>query len=326
MKSTAKAPANIAFIKYWGKQDEKLRTPLNSSISMNLSNCYTITTVEFSGKYKRDSFFILNEKTTAKEKEKVFKHLDRVRKKAGINLKAKVISKNSFPKSRGIASSASGFAALTLAAAKAAGLNLKERELSVLARLGSGSACRSIPDGFVEWKKGKSSDNSFAYSLYPANYWEKRDVVVIVQKQEKKVGSTSGMKGVRTSLFCKARLASINKRIKKLKKSFKNKDFKLLGKIIEEETINMHGVMMTQKPALFYWNGETIKIIKAVQEWRRYGLLVYFTIDAGPNVHLICQAEGEKEIAKKVKKLGGVLDVIINKPAKGAHIIKKHLF
>ena len=342
-KTTAKAPANIAFIKYWGKQNEKLRLPLNSSISMNLSNCYTITTVEFSKRFSEDFVEIrvieaknlltawpfghlVGKKQEWKEKGRVITHLERIRRLAKSKLKAKVISQNSFPISAGIASSASGFAALTLAASRAAGLNLKEHELSILARLGSGSACRSIPDGFVEWRKGKNSDESFAHSLYPADYWELRDIVVLVRTQEKKASSTSGMKKVKTSPFLILRLAGMDKRIKKLKKALKNKDFKLLGEIIEKETINMHEVMITQKPALFYWSRKTKEIIQTVQAWREKGLLVYFTIDAGPNVHLICQAKNEKKVTRELKKISGIIDIIINKPAKGAQLINKHLF
>lgn len=341
MKATAKAPANIALIKYWGKKDEKLRLPLNSSISMNLSNCYTVATVEFSKRFQKDFVGISSVEAKklpthrpfghavgkdGKEEKRVITHLERIRKLAKSNLKAKVVSKNSFPQSAGIASSASGFAALTLAATKAVGLDLSEKEFSILARLGSGSACRSIPDGFVEWKKGKTSKDSFAYSLYPPNYWDLRDIIVIVQKKEKKIGSSSGMKNVKTSPFFKARLASINGRIRKIKQALKEKDFKLLGETIEEEAINMHCVIMTQKPALFYWNSVTIEIIKAVQKWREKYLSVYFTIDAGSSIHLICQAKDEKEVVKRINQLNGVLDVIINKPARGAHIINKHLW
>lgn len=149
MKSTAVAPANIAFIKYWGKADEEPRLPLNASLSMNLSACTTTTTVEFSPE------FIDDQVSEGFDKKRIITHIDRLRKAAGIGLRATISTKNSFPTSSGVASSASGFAALTVAAAAALSLELTEKELTLFARLGSGSACRSIPDGFVEWKKGK---------------------------------------------------------------------------------------------------------------------------------------------------------------------------
>lgn len=329
MKVTAVAPANIAFIKYWGKKNEELRLPANSSISLNLDKCFTITTVEFAKKYKNDSFEIIGEKVSNKEKERVFKHLERIRNLTNLSaggLKAKVVSKNSFPKSAGIAASASGFAALTLAGVKAVGLDLSEKELTILARLGSGSACRSIPDGFVEWKTGDKSEDSYAYSLYPANYWDLRDIICIVETEKKKVSSTEGMEKAWSSPFYRIRLESLRNKIEKIKKAMAEKNFKLLGEITEEEAINMHCVMMTQKPALFYWTKETIEIIQAVLLWRNQGTPVYFTIDAGPNVHLICQGRDEKKVVKKVKLIKGVKGTIINKPADGTRVIKEDLF
>src|SRR3989304_6673895 len=169
-KATAIAPSNIAFTKYWGRKDEVLRLPENGSISMCLSDLLTTTTVEFSENYTKDEVIINGGGLEAGEAERVIKHLDRVRKMANISLKAKVVSNNNFPTGTGLSSSSSGFAALTLAASKAAGLNLSEKELSILARQGSGSACRSIPDGFVEWLDGDTNETSYAVSLYPPSF------------------------------------------------------------------------------------------------------------------------------------------------------------
>jgi len=147
MKATAIAPSNIAFTKYWGRKDEILRLPENGSISMCLSNLLTTTTVEFSPNYTKDEITINGGGLEENEAERIIKHLDRVRKLANTNHKAKMVSNNNFPSGTGLSSSASGFAALSLAASKAAGLDLNEKDLSILARLGSGSACRSIPSG-----------------------------------------------------------------------------------------------------------------------------------------------------------------------------------
>ncbi len=159
-KATAIAHANIAFIKYWGVRDAALRLPTNNSLSMNLDAAYTTTTVEFAAGYRQDVVVLDGVGATGQERARVVEHLDRVRALAGIATPARVVSVNSFPTAAGIASSASGFAALTVAACAAAGLNLSEKELSVLARLGSGSACRSVPGGFVEWRAGESSEDS----------------------------------------------------------------------------------------------------------------------------------------------------------------------
>jgi diphosphomevalonate decarboxylase len=322
MKATAKAPANIAFIKYWGKRNAKLRLPMNSSISMNLSEIFTITSVEFNQKLKEDLVKIDGKVVSDKEKERVVKHIERIRRLAKVKLKAKVESRNNFPKGTGLASSASGFAALTLAASKAAGLNLTEEQLSILARIGSGSACRSVPSGFVEWKAGNTNESSYARSLYSPDYWSICDVIAIVGRKSKKVGSTEGHALVESSPFLKTRLSGMKKKVDEIKMAMKEKDFSKFGEILEEEAINMHLVMMTSKPALYYWTPETLKIMLKVIEWRNQGLESYFTIDAGPNVHIICREQNVNKVKAKLVRLAGVKQIIINHPAEGARIVK----
>jgi diphosphomevalonate decarboxylase len=321
MRAKAKAPANIAFLKYWGKKDPKLRLPMNNSISMNLSGAYSITEVEFSKGLKNDVIKLDGKYVKDKEKSRIVKHLDRVRELSKVNLFARVESVNNFPKGTGIASSASGFAALTLASTRAAGLDLKWRELSVLARLGSGSACRSIPDGFVEWRKSNSSGSSYAKSLYPSNYWDICDLIVIVGKKKKKVSSTSGHALAESSPFMKVRLAGMEKKLRNLKRALKSKDFSSFGRIIEEEAINMHAVMMTSVPPLHYWAPGTLRVIYKVIEIRERGRECYFTLDAGPNVHVICRKENEKSIKRALENVGGVERVITNYPAMGARLL-----
>jgi len=323
-KATAISPANIAFIKYWGKKDKKLRLPMNSSVSMNLSNIFTKTTVEFLPNLTRDEIIFLGEEVMEKEKERVVKHLERIRKRARIKTKARVVTKNNFPKATGLASSAAGFAALTLAGTVAAGLKLSKKELSVLARLGSGSACRSIPDGFVEWKKGTSSATSCAYTLFPPDYWDIRDIVVIVGRKKKKVSSSEGHKLAPTSPFFKTRISSMEPKVKTIRRLIKKRRFTDFGELIERETINMHTIMMTSKPPIFYWSSKTLEIMKAIWEWRQKGMEVYFTIDAGPNLHLICQRKDEKRIMLRLKKITGIRKIVSNKPSNGAHLVDIH--
>jgi len=318
---TAKAPANIAFIKYWGKKNESLRIPANSSISMNLSEVFTQTSVEFSANLKSDKVKIDNLPVKGSEKVRVVRHLDMIRKLSGLNLYADVTSNNNFPKGTGLASSASGFAALTLAAAKAAGLDLQEKKLSILARIGSGSACRSIPSGFVEWKEGNSSENSYAHSLYPPEYWDICDVIAVVGEVGKKVSSTEGHTLVDSSPFYKSRILEMPKKIRQLKSSFEKKDFTDFGRIIEAEAINMHSVMMTSSPALYYWTPKTMEVMLAVVEWRDKELECYFTIDAGPNVHIMCLAKYAQKVKNQLKKISGIKRIIINNPSIGARLI-----
>lgn len=344
MKATAIAPANIAFIKYWGKKDDVLRLPLNSSISMNLSGAYTMTTVDFSRQYDDDYVYFLplsaltfHERPLKKsqlekwpmgedEKKRVIAHVNRLRRFAKRNERAVIVTGNSFPASSGIASSASGFAALTLAGFAALGLKLTEKELTIIARVGSGSACRSIPDGFVQWLVGNTHDTSYAYSLYTHAHWNLRDIVVIVDTEKKKVTSTEGMEGAVTSPLFQKRLAAIPGRIARVKAALQKKDIALLGTVLEEECLDMHRVCQTQIPPLYYWNDITRDIIRAVGEWRKDGLAVYFTIDAGPNVHLICEAKDEQAVAGKLKDVVGVKSTLMNAPAHGAQITASNFF
>jgi diphosphomevalonate decarboxylase len=339
MKKTARAPANIAFIKYWGKIDARLRLPANTSISMNLSEAFTASTVEFSDEYKADDVTFLaalpSHKTprpldsvcfTEKEKQRIISHVDRIRKIAGIRTRVKVVTRNSFPKSAGVASSASGFAALTLAASRAAGLRLNEKELTIVAREGSGSAARSIPDGFVEWLSGDTPEESFARSLYPAGYWDIRDALVLVGSEPKKTSSSTGMEGASTSPFWVKRQKEVPGRIASLKTALAQKNFALLGSIIEEDCLNMHKITQTQIPPVYYWNAQTVAVMDAVAGWRKGGLAVYFTIDAGPNVHLIYEGKDENRLVEAINSLGGVKERIMNKASGGARLTDAHLF
>lgn len=331
MKATAIAPSNIAFIKYWGKKDEILRLPENGSISMNLSNLSTITTVEFNPKFKKDEIIINNQKEE-NEGSRAIKHLDRIRKLAKINLnpsaslRARVVTKNNFPTGTGLSSSASGFAALTVAGAKAAGLNLSEKELSILARQGSGSACRSIPDGFVEWLDGDTSDTSYGVSLYPESYWNIVDVVAIVSKNKKEVSTSEGQKLAASSPFFPVRLERISRKIKLIKKYLQEKDFKNFGELLEAEALELHTIMLTSSPSLIYWLPGTLRVMHAVKRWRQEGLGVYFTVNTGQDIHLICQKKDFEKVTKKTEEISDVQKTIINYCSKGAHLTEDYLF
>ena len=319
---TAVSPANIAFIKFWGKKNPLLNIPFNDSISMNLSSCFTTTTVEFDRKFKNDRIFIDGKKVTGAKKDRVVRILDLVRQKAGITFRARVDSKNNFPSDAGIASSASGFSALALSASCAAGLNLSQKNLSILARVGSGSACRSIPDGFTLWEKGRDNDSSYAIQIAPPRFWDLRDVVAVVSKGKKGVGSTEGHELAVTSPYFVARLKNLKKRIGKLKTALLAKDFNTFGKLVEEEAIDLHVMAMTSHPPVFYWNKGTVEVMYTVFKLRESGTECYFTMDAGPNVHVMCLGKDEQKVRSALNKLTSVSLIISNKAGKGARIIK----
>ena len=309
MKATVFAPVNVAAIKYWGKADSKLRLPANTSLSVNLTNLGTTTTVEWSKNLNHDQ-----------ADERMVKHLNRIRKLAKINLKAKVTTKNNFPASTGMSSSASGFAALTLAATVAAGLKLSQKDLSRLARLGSGSACRSIPDGWVEWAVGNDL-TSYGKTIFPVNHWDLRILVVILSRKKKTVSSARGQELVHTSPFYQARLKGVPAKIQAIKQAIKQRNFKKTGEIIEADCLNMHQVMKTQRSALNYLLPKTELVMGAIRKWRREGLESYFTVNTGQNAFVFCQPKDEQRLMAKLKNFKGVIEVRRDRIGPGARIV-----
>jgi len=320
-RATALANSNIAFVKYWGNRDEKLRLPANPSLSMNLAGLETATTVEFRPGLAEDEVVIGGEAQAGAAKARVSAHLDHIRARAGLTIRARVTSRNNFPAGAGIASSASAFAALTVAGAAAAGLTLSERELSALARLGSGSAARSIPAGFVEWQLGDAPEASFAFSVAPPDYWALSDVVAVISKAHKAVGSTGGHALAGTSPLQAARVASAPERLRVCREALLARDFAALAEVVEADSNLMHAVMMTSTPPLYYWEPMTLGIMKAVREWRAEGVPVCFTIDAGPNVHCLCPAEAAPEVERRLRTLG-VTEILSAGTGGGARLIE----
>jgi diphosphomevalonate decarboxylase len=319
--ATAFAHPNIAFIKYWGNRDERLRLPVNGSISMNLDGLYTRTTVSFQAALALDELVINGRAVSGPGLARVSSILDEVRTAAGIRLRAEVNSENNFPTGAGIASSASAFAALTVAATKAAGLDWDEAQLSRLARHGSGSACRSIPPGFVEWEPGQGDKDSVAFSLAGPQHWALADCVAIVSSGHKSIGSTEGHALAPTSPLQAARVVDAPRRLEICRRSILGRDFDGLAAIIELDSNLMHAVMMTSNPTLFYWQPATLTVMRAVREWRMAGLPVAYTIDAGPNVHVICPQEQAAGIMEKLKELPGVIDTLMAKVGGAAKLV-----
>ena len=327
MKSTAKATAhpNIAFIKYWGNQDHDLRIPANGSLSMNLEGLETQTMVSFDTLLDQDQLILNGEPAGEEALDRVSSQLDRVRELAEIKTRAQVSSENNFPTGTGIASSASAFAALTLAAVTALGLCLTEKELSHLARTGSGSASRSIPGGFVEWQAGTDHDSSFAETIAPPEHWDLVDFIVLVSQEHKKTGSSQGHRIADSSPFQAARVADAERRLDICRKALLEKDFQTFAEIVELDSNMMHSVMMTSDPPLYYWQPGTLEIMAAVQTWRSEGLPVCFTIDAGPNLHLICPAEASEAVKRKLGALVNVKSILTCTPGGPAHLLEPEI-
>lgn len=304
--ATAEALSNIAFIKYWGNRDHSLRLPSNPSLSMNLAGLKTITTVAFEPDLERDDITINGQRAAGPAADRVTGHLNLVRALAGSSSAARVESRNTFPSGAGIASSASGFAALTVAAIAAAGMTLTESQLSALARRGSGSASRSIPSGYVEWNIGTepSGADSYAVSIAPPDHWDLVDVIAVLSAAHKATGSTEGHGLAGTSPFQAARVAGAPERLNVCRRALVSRDFEALAAVVEEDAVAMHAVMMTSRPPLFYWQPLTLAIIAAVPLWRSAGLPVCFTVDAGPNVHCLTPSAHVAEVEQRLRAFG----------------------
>lgn len=320
MKSTAKAPTNIALIKYWGKRDEELMLPVNSSLSVTLDRFFTVTTVEFLEDATKDVFYFNGERASETETKKVSRFLDIVRSLAGSSLYATVHSQNHVPTAAGFASSASGYAALAAASAKAIGLPLEGSFLSRLARRGSGSACRSIYGGFVEWKKGElnNGSDSFAVQILDEKGWDFTILSVVLENKRKKVLSREGMqRTVETSPFFQGWLNTVNTDLQLAKEAIRERDFEKLGTVAEKNALKMHATTLGADPPFLYWQPGTLEVMERVQELRLSGIPAFFTIDAGPNVKVLCLNEDEEAVVKELSALSSVKEIFSCHPGPG---------
>lgn len=321
MKAIAKAHTNIALIKYWGKSNDALIIPTNNSLSLTLDGFHTTTQVEFDESLGMDEFTLAGEEATSTQYNRVHEFLNLVRLKYDVgHLYAKVYSENMVPTAAGLASSASGFAALAAASTKALGLDLSIEELSKLTRRGSGSACRSVYGGFVEWQKGELEDgsDSFAVQVAPANYWDVRMAAVVLDTRMKKVSSREGMKRtVDTSVFYKGWLDSLQVDLDGIKDGIREQNFEKVGSIAEANCLKMHATTLGASPPFTYWHDTTLSVIETVQMMRDSGISAYFTIDAGPNVKVLYLPEDEETVQATLKGVAGVTDVILSRSGEG---------
>ncbi|ASK61574.1 diphosphomevalonate decarboxylase [Virgibacillus phasianinus] len=321
MKATAKAHTNIALIKYWGKRDESLILPMNNSLSLTLDGFYTETTVAFNHDLTEDIFYLDHEQISGEQFTKVSTFLDLIRSYANRpGLFAEVRSINAVPTAAGFASSASGFAALAAAATRALDLSIDDRTLSRLTRRGSGSACRSIYGGFVEWEKGSKDDgsDSFAVPVAPQKHWDVRVAAVVLSSDKKKVSSRVGMKRtVETSLFYTSWVDNIPTDLKNIKSAIQDRDFERMGEIAEANCQKMHATTLGATPPFTYWHDTTLTVMQTVQALRTNGIPAYFTIDAGPNVKVLYQPENEEVIQETLRKIPGVTNVIVSRSGQG---------
>jgi diphosphomevalonate decarboxylase len=286
----------------------------------------THTTIDFSDAYEEDTAFLEGEILTSRDMERVLRVINPLREYADVNYKFKMVSRNDFPTGAGLASSASGFAALAIAAVDALGIDFSREEISTYARLGSGSAARSAHGGFVYWKRGDSHQTSFAEQICGPDEFNMCAVIAIVHAGKKDVTSDVGHESAYTSPFNEVRIRKSQEQAKDIKKAILDDDFSEVGRIAEENCKYMHTVMMTSNPPLFYWHPDTLRLIKSIQKIRKEGLECYFTVDAGPNVHCLCRREDTYELQKVLEKMEYVRRTILAKPADDSFVTKEHLF
>lgn len=319
-QATARAGANIALVKYWGKRDQRLNLPAAGSISITLAGLETRTTVVPDPTVDADQFVLDGVEAPA---GRVGAVLDLIRELAGASVPCRVESRNNFLTAAGLASSASGFAALVTAALRAFDLDLSDRRRSELARLGSGSAARSIFGGFVEMDAGRREDGSdaVAHSLLAAEAWPLEVVVAVTAAGSKVVGSREGMNHtMRTSPYYPAWVESVADDLDRARTAIAARDFESLAEVAEHSALKMHASMLAARPGLIYWNSATLACLHAIRALRADGTAVFFTVDAGAQVKAVClPGEGER-VAGILRGQPGVTEVLITGLGPGATV------
>ncbi|WP_238704030.1 diphosphomevalonate decarboxylase [Companilactobacillus mishanensis] len=293
----ARAYTNIALIKYWGKKDKTYKIPYTDSLSLTLDRFYTDTKSEVINSDK-DVVFLNNQELDDSKSLRIRNYLDTVRKMYSFDEHFQINSTNHVPTSAGFASSASGFAALAASINSTMNLDLSKKSLSILARNGSGSASRSIFGGFVQWHAGTNNDTSFAEPIDESPDIGIVLLSVVISKAEKSISSTTGMESsVKTSPFYSNWSTLVASELVEIKQAIANKDLQKIGEISEHNAMSMHALTLSANPPYTYFAPETIQILNIIKKLRNNGILAYATIDAGPNVKIICS----KESVQKVK-------------------------
>jgi len=321
-ETTARANANVALVKYWGKRDAVLNLPSTGSISLTLAGLAVEAAVAFDGGVS-DRLEIDGEPAGGEEAERLRRFLDVVRAEAGSSSRARVVTRSTVPRGIGLASSAAAFAAVALAGSRAAGLRLEPPALSALARRGSGSAARSVLGGFVEWRRGERPDgtDSIAEPLAPLDHWDVRVVVAVTSSAPKAVSSRDGMTRAAAAPFYPAWVEGAEADLAAARAAIRARDLEALGLVAEHSALKMHAVGLAARPALLYWRGATVECVHAVWALRAAGTAAFFTIDAGPQVKVLCLPADAARVAAALHALPGVERVLTCAPGGGAQVI-----
>jgi len=323
-RAAARALANVALVKYFGKRDPLLNLPAAGSLSVALEPLETITEISFDDNLERDEVLFGGAPADPAFAKRTGAFLDIVRELAGVAAPARVATRNGFPTSAGLASSASGFAALALAATQALGVELSEPELSALARRGSGSAARSIPGGIAVWDAGVNADgaDSFARRIAAPEDLDLRIVVGVSDPGPKALGSTLAMERTRaTSPYYASWIEAARADLAEAIVAVEARDLERLGEIAERSALAMHAAALAARPGIAFWNGATIEALHGIRALRAEGRLAFFTCDAGPQPKALCAAADEDGVAAALAEIPGMRSIIRCRPGGGATIV-----
>ena len=312
----AVANSNLALVKYWGKADESAKRPASASLSVTLDSLSTAAGVRFSRELREDAIEGLPAAPAARVKE----FLDRFRARFGVDGRAIVAIASNFPVAAGLASSASTFAALAKAAAGASGLTLSDPELADVARMGSGSACRSIYGGFVEWRP--DGNDSVVEPVAPKEHWPLAILVAVTSERPKAVSSSEGMRRtVATSPYYRAWIESGAADLAAVRDGIRERSLARVGTVAEANCLRMHAAAMAASPPLLYWQPATLAVMERVWRLRGRGVEAYFTIDAGPQVKVLCERSVADSIASAIAAVPGVLRVLRSGPGDAPQVV-----
>jgi len=334
-KVTVRSPSNIAFIKYWGAKNLKKAIPANPSLSMTLRECFSRTTLEhFEDEGGHEILWRGAgggfEAAPPAFAQRVAQHLDILCRETACGGRFRVATENSFPAAAGMASSASGFSALAEGVLAALGREEGPARRSVLARLsGSGSASRSVMGGYVEWPAdgvAEDGSESYAFQVASADHWDLRNVIAVVETGAKETSSLDGHRRARTSPYWRTRQRRLPARLETVREAIRQRDFETLGPVIEAEAIDLHCLAMTSNPAIFYWQPATLTVLAAVRGLRQDDIAAWSTMDAGANVHVICEPHCEAAVAERLGALPEVERVIRDGVGPGPQVETEHLF
>lgn len=315
--ATALAHSNIALVKYWGKADRLRNLPAVSSLSLTLDGLATRTTVAFDEGLATDELWLNGQRQQGRPLQRASRLLDTVRGWAGSSSCAHIRSTNDFPTASGLASSASGFAALAAASCAAAGLHVEAPRVSALARAASASAARSIHPGFVLLPRGAEAAEPWA----AADHWPVRLLIAVTDRGPKSVGSTEGMQRCEeTSPYYSAWVEGAEALYERAKAAVRQRDLEALGDAMEQSTLRMHAAMHAAVPPVFYWLPATIAVLRRVWELRAQGTLAYATMDAGPHVKVLVSPADADIVYRALNELPGVSEVLVNSPGPGCQL------